>query len=154
MNAKAMAASLAIFVLAGCQPQTAAVPPGECVAPRIAAAFERSPPALRPADLPPRPSVLPTRDVAVLTKGQNTGTALPNTGTTATLYGIVGDQTAQTVLAYGQNGTVLRGRFPFSSFVPQNSGTNTTLYRGTLVGSTIFWINGVAGYLGFVDLNQ
>ncbi len=63
MNAKAMVASLAIFVLAGCQPQTAVVPPEGCVVPRLAAAYERQPPASRPADIPPRPSVLPTPEL-------------------------------------------------------------------------------------------
>lgn len=64
MKAKLLATSIAIAVVAACQPQTATVaPPGECAAPRIAVAYERMPATQRPADVPPRPSLLPTPEL-------------------------------------------------------------------------------------------
>ncbi|MBM3545853.1 MAG: hypothetical protein FJX54_02780 [Alphaproteobacteria bacterium] len=55
----------AIAILAvGCQPQPATVAAGAaCAVPRIATAYERTPAAQRPADVPPRASVLPTPEL-------------------------------------------------------------------------------------------
>jgi len=55
----AMTAVLAV----GCQMQTPALTAG-CTVPRITSAYERLPPAQRPADVPARPSALPTPELS------------------------------------------------------------------------------------------